>query len=237
VDSAASGSTTVARTPKQKQLVPANIPLPPSPAVVASHIDRQAQRVRSRLNKAYKQSGFMEFNDNVRDAVSSTQAIELLALFLELYGLRAELMPMKYLTTVTLPVTILDTNELTISLPYVFTVITAKFWTILMLWSLTSAILPLGFAYFFNLALKNKHGHIKSTKQVPSSAQYDHLTFNVAKAVITYLVYGKNFKVFGYPHRHTRQLIEGLIPGGSQTVLVASGIGTLTSLYEAVLRK
>ena len=216
--------------------MPANIPLPPSPAVVASHIDRQAQRVRSRLNKAYKQSGLVESTDSIRDAVSSTQAIEVLAILLELYGLRAELLPMKYLTTIQLPFTLYDTNELTLSLPYVFTVITARFWQTLFLWSLTSAILPLVSAYFFNLALKSKHGHIKSSK-VPSSAQYDHLTFNVAKALFTYLVYGQNFKVMGYPHRQSLQAVEGLVPGGHQGMLIAAGIGTLTSLYEAVLKK
>lgn len=227
----------MARTPSQKQLLPARIPLPPSPAVVASHIDRQTQRVRSRLNKAYKQSGLMEWTDHVRDTVSSTQAIEVLAIMVELYGLRAELMPMKYLTTVALPFTVLDTKEVTISLPYVFTIITAQFWSVLALWALTSAILPLAFAYFFNITLKSKHGHIKSSKQVPSSAQYDHLTFNVAKGLVTYLVYARNFKLAGYPGRQSRLLVDGLVPGGHQTMLVSAGIGTLTSLYEAILRK
>ena len=230
-------STALMRTPAAaKALIPANVPLPPSPAQVASHIDRQAARVRSKLNEVYKSSGLTEYADNIRDGVSSTASIESIAIVIELYGLINELLPKKTLFMVPsvhavgLPEFPVKTNDL-------FLLLTADFWTAFGLWFLTSAFLPLTAAYFFNLTLKNKHGVVKHGKAAHPAAQYDPLTFNLSKALVMWITYSRNASFYGWPAEATKARVEGAIPGGYQGLLIASGIGVITSLYEAVLRK
>lgn len=224
------------RSPAQKLAVASNVPLPPSPAAVASHIDRQAAKVRSGFQKAYKQSGFHDYVDNVRDKVSTTASIETIALAIELIGLRVEILPWKYLSMI--PASrILHTPEIPIKVPDLFVLLSADFWSTFLLWFITSAVLPMAFAYFFNLTLKAKHGHVKHAKNVAPSAQYDPLTFNLSKGLIMWLIYGKNVTLFGWPGDRTKAKIDYSVPGGYQGVLVATGIGALTSVYEAVLKK
>ena len=171
---AASGSSTaLAKTPARALAFASSVPLPPSPAEVASHIDRQTARVRSSLRKAVKQSGVSERVDTVRDTIRLH----------------------------------------------------------------TSVFIPLFFAYFFNLALKAKHGGAKNAKNLHPLAQYDPLTFNLAKGVTTWLVYSKHFSMIGFPSAVTAAKIDYYLPGGWYGVLVGAGIGTITSIYEAILRK
>ena len=240
-DSAEGSSTALAaRTPKNaaqaKLLFPANVPLPASPRDVADSIDRQTRRVKSRLSKVYKTSGVAEYTDDIRDRVSSSATIETFALIVELLGLRSEILPMRFLTT--LPASkALGTGEIPIKMIDVFALLTATFWSTFILWFVTSVALPLTAAYFFNPTLKARHGHLRNAKHVQSAGQYDPLTFNIMKALTVFLVYGKDVSLLGWPGEEAKARIQGSVPGGYQGVLIASGIGALTSLYEAVLKK
>ena len=236
--SAPAGTSTAlaTRTPNQRLTFAANVPLPPSPAVVASHIDRQAAKVRTTLNRVYKQSGVVDYVDIVRDKVSSTASIETIAICIELFGLRSELLPTKYLTTIPASKTV-GTSEIPIKVLDLFVLLTSDFWSTFLLWFSTSILIPMTFSYFFNLTLKAKHGHVKHAKGTQASNQYDPLTFNVAKGLFMWLVYGKGLTLFGWPSLYTTDRVDYNVPGGYQGVLVACGIGTLTSLYEAALNK
>lgn len=228
----------MAKTPKQKLALPQNIPLPPSPAVVAGHIDRQTARVRSRLNKVYKQSGVVEQTDSVRDMASSTAAIESLTVLAELYGLHYYLVPWKSVFEVPASYNLVSNTSYPLMIPDFFNVLKADFWSVLLTWAFTNVLVPYTLAYFFNLTLKVKQGTIKSSKPVPSyAANYDHLTFNIAKALVAYVVYSQHFQLFGFPTLHSTGVIKEQLIGGYNSILISSGIGVLTSLYEAVLRK
>ena len=234
----ASAVSALARTPAvQKSLAFASsVPLPPSPAVVASHIDRQTQKVRSSLNKAYKQSGISDYVDNTRDRISTTASIETLAIIIELWGLQREILPVKYLTIVPASQK-LGTPAFPAKIPDLFVLLSADFWSSFLLWLSVSVVMPMTFAYFFNLTLKAKHGGAKNAKALHPATQYDPLTFNISKALITYLIYAKDTTVFGWPGEVSKARIESNVPGGYQGVLIASGIGILASIYEAVLKK
>jgi hypothetical protein len=117
-----------------------------------------------------------------------------------------------------------------------FLLLTTDFWAPFGLWFLSSVFFPLTFSYFFNLPLKSKQAN-KLGKSSHPAAQYDPLTFNLSKALIQWLVYSQNASLNGWPEFSTKARVEGSIPGGYQGVLVASGIGVITSIYEAVLRK
>lgn len=188
------------------------------------------------MSEVYKASGVSEYVDNVRGAVSSTASIESIAILIEFIGLINELLPRK--TLFMFPaIDALGMPEWPVASNDVFMLITPQFWSAFGLWSLTSVILPLTAAYFFNLALKAKHGEVRHSRHSHPAAQYDPLSFNLSKALVTWLVYSKDLAYFGTPSQVTKQRIDYSVPGGYQGVLVASGIGVITSLYEAALRK
>ena len=178
----------------------------------------------------------IEYVDNVRDKVSTTASIETIAIAIELFGLRRELLPTKYLATIPASKTI-GTSELPIKVPDLFVLVTPDFWSTFLLWFSTSVLIPMTFSYFFNLTLKAKHGHVRNAKGMHASNQYDPLTFNISKALFMWLVYGKGVTLFGWPGVFTTDRVDYNVPGGYRGVLIACGIGTLTSLYEAVLNK
>ena len=97
--------------------------------------------------------------------------------------------------------------------------------------------LPLTCSYFFNLSLKAKYGQVRNTKYVQSAQQFDPLTYNISKALVAWLVYGQGVTFFGFNEIDSIWKLETAIPGGRQGIYVGAGIGALTSIYEAVLRK
>lgn len=234
----ATTSSALTRTPAvQKTLAFAsNVPLPPSPAVVANHIDRQTAKLRTSVNDAYKKTGISEWIDNTRDKISTTASIESLAIIVELFGLQKEILPIKYLALIPASET-LRTPAIPAKIPDLFVLLSADFWSTFLLWLSGSVIIPMTFAYFFNLSLRAKHGGARNAKNLQPTAQYDPLTFNIVKALVTYLIYAKDTTVFGWPGEVSKARIEGNVPGGYQGVLIASGIGVLASIYEAVLKK
>ena len=124
---------------------------------------------------------------------------------------------MVYLTT--LPaVPALGTGEIPIKIPDLFAVLTMRFWGPVGLWLLTSLLLPLVAAWFFNLT--------------DGGRKYDPLSFNVVKGLLAWVVYACN-GVGG----ESRERVQKGVPGGSAGLLIGAGIGILASLYEAVLKR
>lgn len=144
-------------------------------------------------------------------------SIELLVLFVEAWGLRAQVLPFKYLTT--LPaIPAIGTGELAIKIPDLFAVLTLGFWGPVGLWALTSILLPTLGAWFINLT--------------EGSKAYDPLSFNVVKGLVAWVVY-----VRGGVGGDSIGVVERGVPGGSHGLLIGAGIGVLASLYEAVQKK
>lgn len=227
----------LARTPSiAKQLMPSNVPLPPSPAVVASHIDRQLTRGKSRLNQAFKNSGISEYTDSIRDGVSSVAAVQSIAIFLEFVGVINETLPRKRVFAI--PAIGVYIKEYPIRANNMFNLLTTDFWSPFTFWFLISVGLPLLTSYFFNLGLKSKSASRHNTRSSHSSVgQFDPLTFNLSKALIQWLIYTQSATTYGWPSLANKARIESAVPFGHQGVLVVSGLGVVLSLYEAILRK
>ncbi|KAK2802648.1 hypothetical protein FQN50_007256 [Emmonsiellopsis sp. PD_5] len=236
----------VARTPGRPSL---SFPsLPPSPAVVADAIDRRTTEVRRSVSEAWDASGLTERSHALRSCLSSVRAIEIITVLLELGGLFSTIMPLRDFTTFPAVPTI-GNQEFPIKVPDLFVLVGSSFWAPFFLWISTSVALPSFFAYFFNFSLKISQqsaspGHTYGTRrtttaanQAASKGDFDPLVFNVAKALIAYLVYTGGFSLCDVFSRRTIATVSGSVPGGLPGLLTGSAIGVLGSLYEAILRK
>ena len=165
-------------------------------------------------------------------------SIEALILAVEAFGLRTGVLPLRY--AFTLPaLTGSGSSGWPVSLPDLFLLLTSSFWSPVTLWASTSFLVPLLFAYFFNLTLKTKSGHTGTRVHQPTQPthQVDPLSFNVAKALVTYLVYTQGVTFGGIFGAEAVETVRAAVPGGEKGILIGSAIGALTSLYEAILRK
>ncbi|KAL9119797.1 MAG: hypothetical protein Q9187_003651, partial [Circinaria calcarea] len=173
------------RSPRTSLSFASTVPLPPSPSVVVDKIDQQAANVRNTLDALWDQSGISQFSDSLRDKLSNTAIIETLALVLEIYGLRHAILPFKYFGMIpSYHFLNTSTPKLDLQVPDLFALLDPVFWSTSSLWFTTSVLLPLTFAYYFNFTRKAKRGPSRHTKASSVGAQYDMLTFNIAKALI-----------------------------------------------------
>ena len=214
--------------------------MPPSPSVVTDVIDHQSRRIRSSISHAYERTRIHEFTDASRDILSSPLAVTILAVALEAYGLRAEILPNKRLTDVP-AIPFLKSTKTPIHVPDLFLLLDSKFWAPFSLWSLTSLILPAIISYFINLPLKAHSSHTSSARRAATQAhaqtQLDPFIFNLAKGLIAYVVYAKHFSFGGLYQHFTIATVNESILGGYLDILISSGLGASVSLYEAVLKK
>lgn len=193
------------------------IPLPPSPSILVDRIESQTSNLRASLSTYIATSPLPSTLHTLRTTLSSVISIELLALTIEAWGLRAQVLPLRYLTTIpAMPA--LGTGEIPIKIPDLFATLTLAFWGPVALWVLTSIALPLLAAWFVNLT--------------DGAKSYDPLSFNVAKGLLAWIVYVK-----GGISGSSREVVQRGVPGGAQGLLAAAGVGVLASVYEAVLRK
>jgi hypothetical protein len=206
-----------------------NLPLPPSPAVVA---DRRTTLLRSKVSQAYEESGIIEQTQAARETLSSLVAIHFVINAFELYRLRAEVLPSRYAFTIPeLP--IIRTSEYPVSIPDLFLLLTSSFWGPATLWAFTSIFIPLGSAYFFNLTSKPRarshNQHFNYT--------FDPLTFNIVKALLTFVIYGQDVTFGGLVDLEYVARINSALYGGWIGPIVGSGIGALVTVYEAIIKK
>ena len=223
----------ITRTPHTSLSFVQNVPLPPSPSVVVERIDQQTAQIRTSVNDLWIRLGITEFVENARDTLSSTAAIQTLAILVELSGVQGLVLPMTQISCI--PATAY-TPAIQLKVPNLFELLEPEFWSISSLWFFTSVLIPLASAYFFNLALKTSSTQ-RHTRSTPPVAQFDMLSFNVAKALISWLVYSQGVRFYGLVGNDAVEKLNGATPGGYRGVLIGAGICSLTSVYEAVLNK
>jgi hypothetical protein len=215
------------------------VPLPPSPSQIVDAIDRQTTIYKKKAAELYKEAGVTEGAYSLREALSNVVSIELGLLGIEALGLSYEVLPLRYAFTIpaiTLP--LLKTSAWPVALPDLFLLLTSHFWQPFLLWSATSLLAPLLFAFFINLTLpKPKPSHAARAHTPTPLYSFDPLIFNIAKAVITWLVYSQGLTFSGYAAPAVAKRVISAIPGGYEGIMIGTGIGALVSLYEAVLRK
>lgn len=202
------------RTPARALSIAQRVPLPPSPAALASQIDAQTSSMRTSISEYISTSRLPGTLDTVRSNLSTVTSIELLTLFVEAAGLQVEVLPLRYLTT--LPaIPAIGMNELSIKIPDLFALLTMAFWGPVGLWVITSIALPLIGAYLINL----------------KGEGYDAMSFNATKALIAWIVYVRN-GVKG----ESQAVVQKGVPGGSTGMFIGAGMGGLAALYDAVLK-
>lgn len=222
--------------PEQTPKRVGGIELPPSPAVITEAIDRQSAALSKRVNDAWSASGVEERSHALREKLSSVKAVEAIVVALEGFNILRELWPLQYVTT--LPaVDSIHTPELEIKLPDFFTLFDGVFWAPFSLWLLTSVFLPLVVAYFFNLSLQHSSTTGSRRGAKASASTFDPLAFNVAKALLAYLVYGKHFTFWDVYSELSIDKIYASVPGQLNGLFTGAGVGLLGALYEAILRK
>lgn len=223
----------VTKTPRAVQRVASRVPLPPSPAVVTDAIDRQTAIIRRRVSSAWQKSGVDDSVDWIRDFASSIEGINLCTLLIEALFLRRETMPWRY--AFTLPATPV-TNAYPVKCPDFFVLVAESFWAPTLLWLTTSLFAPGAVAYFVNIT-KPKRDTMTTRRTSKSFYPFDPLTFNIAKALISWMVYAQGFYFWGATSETTAMRVNVALPAGYISVLIGSGIGVLVSMYEAILKK
>lgn len=206
--------------------------LPPSPAVVSQAIDRQTAKVREGIEQAWTSSGVLERSNALRACLSSLKAVEAIVLVLEGGSVLKELIPWRYLTT-TPEVSAAHIPSLSIKVPDLFVLVSGAFWAPFILWALTGLILPLVAAYFFNLS---GGGSTRRTRSASSRASFDPLAFNIAKALLVYIVYAGHFTFWDVFSHYTVEKVGVSVPGEWAGMLTGTAIGVIGTLYEAILR-
>lgn len=236
----ASTSVAPSRTPARSPLSFASS-LPPSPAIVTEAIDRQTTIVRKSLSDAWTASGVSERSDALRATLSSVKSIDTVIIALEGLGLLRELVPLRFLTTVP-ALDALRLPEFGIKVPDLFVLLSGSFWAPASLWALTSLVLPLTFAYFFNLSHRaqagtHAYGTRRSTSATAAATSFDPLVYNIAKALVAYLVYANNFTFWDIYSPLSVERVNVAIPGQWPGLVTGAVIGVVASLYEAILKK
>ncbi|TVY46599.1 hypothetical protein LOCC1_G001827 [Lachnellula occidentalis] len=209
-----------------------NLPLPPSPAVLAEVVDRRTAVLRSKFTEYYEKSGVVEGAEATRETLSSLTAIQGLIVLFELYNLRPELLPNRYAFTIP-AIALLNTSPYSVKIPDLFLLLTSSFWGPAILWAFSSFLVPLAAAYFFNLTSKPR----PRSHRTSFNYSFDPLTFNIVKAVLTYAIFGQDVTFGGLVDLEYVARINSALCGGYKGILTGTGIGTLVTLYEAVLNK
>ncbi|OTB12332.1 hypothetical protein K445DRAFT_14757 [Daldinia sp. EC12] len=234
-DEATSTAAALARTPGRALSLASRIPLPATPADVAEAVDRSTVAVREHVVSLYKESGITEATHATRESLSTVTSVLCAISAFELYFLRPEILADRYAFTVP-AISFLGTKDFPVFVPDMFLLLTSSFWSPALLWAFTSAILPSIAGYFFNLTINSNHGRVGRRSHNPDSV-VDPLTFSIAKALISYVVYGQGITFGGWIDETSIARINTAIYGGYKGILTGTAITAVLSIYDAVLRK
>lgn len=227
------------KTPGRNPLsVPARVPLPPSPAVVTDAIDRQTAKIKRRVSGLYAESGLNEKSDSFRDLLSSPVAISGIALVVEAYSLRPEILPSRIAGSIP-PIPMFTSERTPIYVPDLFMLLRQSFWAPFSLWLTTSLALPLACAYFVNIPVKS-HSRTTQSRRHPTIVPYDPfdpVVYNLAKAFVAYIVYAHHCTIFGLFQHFTIATVNENIVGGYQGIVIGTILAGTLGLYEAILLK
>lgn len=223
------------RTPRAAAMsLAASVPLPPSPAVVADAIDRKTAVIRSRLSTAIESYGVKDHAEAARETLSTVTAIQGLTVLFEFYHLRKAILPDRHAFNIPHAFIPGRSSDYPVAIPDLFLLLTSQFWGPTLLWLVTSLLLPLTAAYFFNLTSTPQKRHNRTSH---FNYRFDPLTFNIVKALIVYVVFGQDVTFGGLVDLEYVAWINEALYAGWESVIVGNLVGTVVTLYEAVLKK
>ncbi|KAE8378500.1 hypothetical protein BDV26DRAFT_189119 [Aspergillus bertholletiae] len=209
--------------------------LPASPALIADAVDQESVVWCKKASDWWTGSGVPDGTQSLRALLSSVKAVQILTLLLEGGSIIYEVLPLRFVTTISI-----WAIEISIKVPDIFILVDGAFWAPFSLWLLTSILLPLTAAYFFNISLNIAQGgsaasHTRRSRTSP--ANFDPLSFNIAKAGLAYLVYARQFNFFDLYSQFSIARVNAAVPGQWAGLVTGSAIGVIGTLYEAILRK
>jgi hypothetical protein len=223
------------RTPAPASRRRSELPGPPSPSVVADVVEQEARRISAEVHSFYGRTGVSEGIAYLRETCSSVLAVQTTFLLFEAYALQRHLMPWNY--AFDLPgVAALGLSPTAVFLPDLFVILTGYYWSATLTWAATSLLVPALFGYFYNLTLREVRRSGGGETTTVAKYTTDPLSFNVVKALATWLVYVQGIS-FGVIAPAVAERVDDAIYGGSTAVLIGSGIGILAALYDAAQRK
>lgn len=238
-ESAREASTSLVQTPgRSLSQVAARIPLPATPADVALAVDRSTLAVRQRVSSLYTESRISEATQVTRESLSTVHAIIILISLFELFFIRSEILGDKYAFTIP-AISFLGTSDRPVYLPDIFLILTSSFWSPALTWALTGFVLPTVLGYFFNLNANSAPAGPRTRSRAAATPEYDvdPLTFSIAKAVVSYVVYAQGVTFGGLLSDIAIERLNNAVYGGYQGVLAGAAIVGLSSIYDAILRK
>lgn len=234
--SPAAASTATVRTPAHPRMSSsvAHRSLPASPAAVTDAIELQEARISAGFNDLLTSTNIESFLQELRESLSSVVGVEMTVLLLESYFLQRRIMPWRY--AFDLPASsLLHLSSRAVYLPDFFILLTSFYWSTFLLWTTISFWIPLVASWFWNLTLRSRTRH-GATVLIPKS-RCDPMTFNVVKALTTWLVFSQGNKLSGLFAEETIDRVLLAMPGGYTGLLIGAFIGILASLYDAALKK
>ncbi|KFA77598.1 hypothetical protein S40288_08405 [Stachybotrys chartarum IBT 40288] len=231
-------TTALVHTPARSfSQVAARIPMPTTPADVAIAVDRSTTAVRRRVSSIYQESGITEASNATRDALSTVTSVLFLVSAFELFFIRPEILANRYAFTIP-AMSVVGTSDYPVYLPDMFLLLTSSFWSPALTWTLTSFVLPSFFGYFFNLSAQSPAGP-RTRARIAAQPEYvvDPLTFSIAKAIISFVVYGQGATFGGLLSPLSIERLNNAVYGGYAGILTGAAVTGLVSIYDAVLRK
>lgn len=225
-----------AQTPAVKDAIHNINVLPTSPSEIAEAIEHQTRRVSTGVTQILRKADSEPILHHIREALSSVVGVESIILMIEGYALQKSLIPWR--TAFSLP-NLPFIGPTTVEFPDFFILLTDIYWSRTILWALISFWLPLATSWLFNLTLRpathNHNTRHSKTSHTPTW-RFDPLIFNLAKALISWLVFFHGVRIFGIFSDSTVNAVLNSMPAGYIGVQIGSAIGMLLSLYDAVQR-
>lgn len=198
-------------------------------------MDERTLELRERVSTLYAESGLKEVAYDTRAALSTVSSIIFSISAFELYYLRKEILADRYAFTIP-AIRALSTSDYPVRVPDMFLLCQGSFWSPFLLWLTTSVIVPVAFGFYFNLSVA--HSAATSRRRAPQfDYTIDPLSFSIAKAVITYVVYQQGADFGGWVNQEAVARINSAVYGGWKGVLTGAFISGVASFYDAVLRR
>ncbi|KAI1105340.1 hypothetical protein F4804DRAFT_139866 [Jackrogersella minutella] len=235
-DEPTSTSTALARTPGRALSLASRIPLPATPADVAEAVDRSTVAVRTHVVSLYRESGITEATRATRESLSTVTSVLFAISAFELYFLRPEILADRYAFTIP-AFSYLGTKDFPVFVPDMFLLLTSSFWSPALLWTFTGAVLPSIAGFFVNLTVGSHHGRVGRRSSHAPDFVVDPLSFSIAKALISYVVYAQGITFGGWIDETSIARINTAIYGGYKGVLTGTAITGILAIYDAVLKK
>lgn len=195
-------------------------------------VDERTLVLREKVTALYEESGIKEATYHARDTLSTLTSIILCISAFEFYNLRKEVLADKYAFTIP-AIKAIGTPDYPVEVPDMFLLLTSSFWNPALLWTVTSVILPAAIGFYFNLTA----AHTSSKGRRNQTLTIDPLTFSIAKAVLTYVIYQQGVTFGGWVDQTSVARINSAIYGGWKGVITGAFISGVASFYDAILRR